>query len=147
MHITLKLLGVLFKKLCGVGKRFYPKIFLIVVLTIDWITIITRFFFFINSIKWKRNFQKWHFLPQNLYFSFKILIFQFNIKHRSFKFKLNCKCFYNTLLNRDTLGFSKFDWKKTFFWAWKKVGMLLQIALNLVPNHWFYPNFPILLPI
>ena len=35
MHITLKLLDVLLKIFCGVGKRFYPKILLIKVLTID----------------------------------------------------------------------------------------------------------------
>ena len=35
MHITFKLLGVLLKKICGVGKRFDPKVFLIEVLTID----------------------------------------------------------------------------------------------------------------
>ena len=82
------------------------------------------------------------------YFSFKIMIFQFNIKQRPFKFKLNCKIFFhNTLLNRNTLGFSKFALKKEGIFGVKNLGMLLQSALKLVPNVGFYSKFPVLLPI
>ena len=82
------------------------------------------------------------------YFSFIIQFTHFNSEQEPFKLKhYNKTCFYNTLLNRTTVKFSKLALQKDGHFGKKKMGMLLQNALNLVPNVRSFSNFPILLSI